>query len=189
MKKEDTIIYYRPNLANTLKKDLKFMINYYNQNFQQMYYALLHLLCKSKNDKKGEKLFNDVNKWFNQPCDILELFEEHKNELMEYGESDIISSARAFYTLNKIYREEFNNLISKIDFTDLTKQEQYMVKHFYSILLSPTRNPNIEIKKGRKKCYYDDNYHYGEFERDLQSGIEYLNKECNSIIGIFEISD
>ena len=37
MNKNEMIINYRPHLAETLKKDLNFMLNYYSKNFPQMY--------------------------------------------------------------------------------------------------------------------------------------------------------
>ena len=64
-----------------------------------------------------------------------------------------------------------------------------MVTDFYRKCFAPLRNPNIQIKGNESKCYYDRDGHYGEFGRDLKMGIEFLTRECNNIIEIFNTED
>lgn len=189
MNKNEMIINYRPHLAETLKKDLNFMLNYYTMNFPQMYYKVLSIIFGGQKNEEAQELFNKVAGWYNYPFEVREMFSEYKKELAKYGEYEPISNASAFYILNKLYKEEFEAKRILIDRSDLTKMESFMVDDFYGKCFSPLRNPNIQIKDGEAKCYYDKQGHYGEFERDLKNGVKYLTNECNRIIEIFNMQD
>ena len=189
MRKEDREIKYRPGLAEILQNDLNFMKSYYSKNFPQMYYKVLSILYGSEKNKKGEKLFDMVAGWYEHPYEVLEMFSEYRRELAEFDVYEPISDARAFCILNEIYDKEFKARKDLVDRKDLTKMESFMVDDFYGKCFSPLRNPNIQIKDGEAKCYYDKQGHYGEFERDLKNGVEYLTNECNRIIEIFNMQD
>lgn len=77
---------------------------------------------------------------------------------------------------------------SKIIIDDFTKMEKYMINNFFHILLSPTRNPNIQIKEDKDKCYYDTEIR-SNFQKDLQESLRFIENNCKNTIEIFNNPD
>ena len=187
MKKEETIINYRPKLAKILKNDMKFMLEFYSSNFIQLYYKLLATLYKIKKDATGEILFNNMVEYIDSFNDAYTYFNVHRDEFAKYDEYSVISDHKAFYCICKVFENEFISMKNKVDFSIYTKSEQYMINHFYKILFNPLNNPNLEVQKGQSVCYYDKSGNYGEFCNDIKFSIKFIEKECGSIIELFEL--
>lgn len=194
MKEEDKKIEYRPELADKLKSCIKDAIKLYKEEPKKVYYLLMSLLCEEKGDLEGKELFLNASDCFDEErCFGVEKYHEYyyKDIKAKYG-SDVaeITSASAARLVFDLYREDIENSFDAIDMSDFSKQEKYMVEHFKNIVLSPTRNPNIQIKEGNAKCYYD-NTRGGdfEFERDLKNGIQFIERECQPTLDIFRTPD
>lgn len=189
MREEDKIINYRPDLAKLLNEDLNFAKDFYAKNFQEQYYKVRAILSKSIKDDTGIELFEKLASVADKPYVLDEVFAAHRAELRAYEEYELISDARAFYTICTLSKSTFDKLIEKHNLDELTKMEKYMVESFYKRLMTPMRNPNIEIQPGHVKCYYDQPGNYGCFKRDLESGVEYLSNDCERTIEIFNTPD
>ena len=57
MKEEDKRIEYRPKLADKLESCMKDAIRLYREEPKKVYYLLMSLLCKEKEDLEGKELF------------------------------------------------------------------------------------------------------------------------------------
>ena len=119
-------------------------------------------------------------------------YEHYQKEIAsKYGRKiSEITEASAARLVFSIYKDLIEYAFSKIDTSGFSKKEKYMVELFKNIVLSPTKNPNIQIKDGKTKCYYDytkgGNY---EFERDLKNGIEFIERDCPVALEIFRTPD
>lgn len=73
-----------------------------------------------------------------------------------------------------------------------TKMEKYTVDWFFSLLLSPTRNPNIQIHEGSVKCYYDKHpYDNGasSYRKATDYTIQYIKEDLDARLYFFETPD
>ena len=194
MKEEDKKIKYRPELADKLESCMKDAIKLYREEPKKVYYLLMSLLCEEKEDLEGKELFWKSSECFDKEnrFGAEEYYEHYYKDIKERYGSDVadITSASAARLVFAIYKEDIEQSFDAIDTSGFSKQEKYMVEHFKNIVLSPTENPNIQIKDGNAKCYYDytrgGNY---EFERAVKSGIEFIERECQVTLEIFRTPD
>ena len=191
MKEEDKKIEYRPELADKLESCMKMAVNLYNASIRGVYFYFMsftmekgvhdELLLKASECFKPGVTFGDE-----------QYYEHYQKEIASrYGrEIAEITEASAARLVFSIYKDLIEHAFNKIDTSGFSKQEKYMVEHFKNIVLSPTRNPNIQIKEGNAECYYDytrgGNY---EFERDLKFGIEFIERNCQVTLEIFRTPD
>lgn len=188
MRKEDQKVEYRPELAKALQEYLDLALKFYSMNFQKAYYMLLSLLYEKEEPKKAE-ILRKASECFDSSSIALEYFYEHYEEILEkeYG-IETLSEARSAYVIYGVYGNLFDEIKSKIDTSNLSKMEQFMVDDFINRLKAPMRNPNIEIKDGNSKCYYDRDWR-SSFSRDLKMSLEFMKEGCQSTIDIFSTED
>ena len=194
MKEEDNRIEYRPELADKLENCMKGAIRWYREEPKKVYYLLMSLLCKEKEDLEGKELFWKASKCFDEEnrFGTEEYHEYYYKEIKKRYGRDVadITSASAARLVFDIYKEDIEQSFDAIDTNGFSKQEKYMVENFKNIVLSPTRNPNIQIKDGNTKCYYDytsgGNY---EFEKAVKFGIEFIERNCQVMLEIFRTPD
>ena len=187
MREEDKVINFRPELAMQLYKCMDFAKTLYSVNFQKFYYESLEIVYKDSNSELAELLHN-ASLCFGDTYHDKEMFQsEYEYELKKHN-IGYISQARAAYALFKIFEPELDKLKEEIDMESFTKAERYMINDFFRKLKAPMRNPNIEIKDGATKCYYDKTYDRS-FEKDLLSQLKYLEQNCQDIIDIFATPD
>ena len=191
MRKEDTIINYRPKLAEELQRIMNDTLQMYEQNQIAMFYIMLEKVRRENGDIEGEKLLSNAAKCLLKD-DIFcyERFERdyrHNLNKLEYGLGDVTEPSAARVTFD-IYKQLVEKEKEKLDMDDFTKQEVYMVDHFFNMLLAPTRNPNIQIQEGHHKCYYDEHMD-AFFSSDMKRSIEYIKKDCENTLDIFNTPD
>lgn len=194
MKEEDKKIEYRPELADKLECCMRDAIKLYKKEPREFFYFVVSLLCKEQGDLEGKELFLNVSKCFNKESRFgREKYYEHyyKDVKLKYGEKIAdITSASAARLLFIFYKEKIENSFNAIDTSNLSKQEKHMVEHYKNILLSPTRNPNLQISEGSHLCYYDSliNGDY-KFNRQIESEIEFIERNCQATLDIFRTPD
>lgn len=191
MKEEDKKIEYRPELADKLEECMKMAINLYKASIRGVYFYFMSFTME-----KGvhDELLLKASECFKPgvPFGDEQYYEYYQKEIASrYGrEIAEITEASAARLVFSIYKDLIEHAFSKINTNGFSKQEKYMVELFKNIVLSPTRNPNIQIKDGKTKCYYDytkgGNY---EFERDLKNGIEFIERDCQVALEIFRTPD
>lgn len=186
MKDTDREIQYRPDLAGLLQEALKFANNFYSINFKKAYYLLLSEYYKNS-DEELSKLLLNASKCFDSVCGEYTFDECYEDDLKRFN-IEILSEARAAYIIFNVYKDYFDKFLKDINLENLSKMEKFMVESFFRKLKAPMNNPNIEIKEGQTKCYYDRDFS-SSYSRDLKMSLEYMNKECQSTIDIFCISD
>lgn len=195
MKKEDTKIQYRPELADKLESCMKDAIKLYKKETKKVYYRILSLLCEKKEDLEGKELFLNASYFFDKKSSIGDEHYgtslEHNAIKFKYGEKIAdITSASAARLVFAFYKEDIEKSFDTIDISGFSKQEKYMVEHFKHIVLSPTRNPNFQIKEGNTKCYYDSIPGGDiEFAKDIKRSIEFIEKESKWMLEIFRTPD
>lgn len=185
MRKEDTKINYRPDLAEILKHGLELANKLYTMNFQQAYYMVLAELERPYDTTLADvlvQLANCFDKSNKYPQDELIQHYEKKYDIPH------ISEARAAYIIFQIYQDNFNKLQAKINTNDFTICENAMVDRYFRILLSPTINPKLQIPEGETECYYD-RFTDTAYDEDIAVALEYIQKECEDIISIFATPD
>lgn len=191
MREEDKVVNYRPELVKKLQSIMDDTLRLYSQNQVGMLYLMLEKQFKDEGDLKTAELLSKAS----QCCLKQDLFyyeefvREYRDDLnkLEYGLGDITepSAARVVFEIySKMVMKDKENL----DLESLTKAEKYMVDHFFNVLLAPTRNPNIQIKEGHSKCYYDESRD-GSFATSMKFSIEYIQKECGNTLDIFNTPD
>lgn len=187
MKKEDKEIQYRPELADKLEECMNTAIKLYQANIKGVYYYYMSFTME-----KGvhDELLLKASECFkpNVPFGEEQYYEYYQKEIAsKYGpEIAEITQASAARLVFSIYKDLIKYSFDKINIDNLSKMEKYMVEHFENVVLSPTRNLNIQIKEGNTKCYYDSTTaRMFELEKDLKAGIEYIKKECQNILDIF----
>ena len=192
MRAEDKVVNYRPELAEQLQKAMEFALKLYGGNLRATYYKLVAAACKNGNDVPNEisALINEAAECFKDEFNGIELFEEnYADKLKPYG-IELVSTAHAANFVFEVYEPVFDLLKEDIDTESLTKSEKFMVENFFKRLKAPIHNPNIKIKDGETKCYYDKKYHTNiNFERDLKMSVEYLQQNCQNTIEIFNTPD
>lgn len=191
MKEEDKKIECRPELADKLEECMKMAVNLYKANIRGVYFYFI-----SFTTKKGvqDELLLKASKCFKPgvPFGDEQYYEHYQKEIAsKYGRKiSEITEASAARLVFSIYKDLIEYAFSKIDTSGFSKKEKYMVELFKNIVLSPTKNPSIQIKDGKTKCYYDytkgGNY---EFERDLKNGIEFIERNCPVALEIFRTPD
>lgn len=186
MKKEDTIVNYRPELAEILQDGLQFAQNLYTMNFQKAYYVMLSKTYE-KNDPEYANILREASQCFDE--NIIYKTEKFRKNYEFLYELEYISEPRAAAAIFSFYEDSFDKIKSRIDMDSLTKSEKYMVDTFFYKLTSPIRNPNIQIKEGHSKCYYDSPGNSKYFHEDLSAQMEYINRECQITIDIFMTPD
>lgn len=191
MKEEDKKIEYRPELADELEECMNTAIKLYQSNIKGVYFYFMSFTME-----KGvhDELLLKASECFKPgvPFGEEQYYEHYQKEIAsKYGcEIAEITEASAARLVFSIYKDLIEHAFNKIDTSGFSKQEKYMVEHFKNIVLSPTRNPNIQIKDGNTKCYYDytrgGNY---EFEKAVKFGIEFIERECQATLEIFRTPD
>ena len=188
MRKEDKEIKYRPELAEQLKKCLDAALAFYNTNFKKAYYLELSKYCAASSPEESIFLKKVAECFSEQPFAEEMFHEEYEKTLTQKYHYEAVSTARAASLLFCVYKPVFELLEEKINTDELTKMEQYMVESFFKTLTAPLRNPNLEIKEGFSKCWYDRERGLN-FLRDHRMSVEYLAKHCQSTIDIFSTPD
>ena len=193
-------INYRPNLSNKLQNILNLALKFYNINYQQAYFYILSCYYKNKKDTKLSKILETVSEMIAKQynSDIIEEYIQDNKALFRHNNIEVLSPARSAYVIYELYKDDFNreqqNLIKVYKETEEFKQnslssmEEYMIKSFFKSLTTPLRNPNIEIKEGQTKCYYDRTLH-ADFTQYLKEQLAYVEQNCKSIIETFNIED
>ena len=186
MKKEDTVVNYRPELAEILQDGLQFAQNLYTMNFQKAYYIML-----SKTYEKADPEYASILKEAAQCFDENEVFgiEKFREHYEKSYNLEYVSEPKAAAAIFFFYKDAFDIIKSRIDMESLTSSEKYMGISFFYKLTAPIRNPNIQIKEGYTKCYYDMPGNSTYFHEDLFAQMEYINRECQTTIDIFMTPD
>lgn len=184
MKESDKIINYRPELGTYLKKCLDYAIKFYNTNFQKFYYEALAIVYKDTNPELAA-LLQKTSDCFNNS--FASGFEQYEYELSKYN-IYYVSMAKAAYIFFAVFESEFDNQWKQIDTNGFTKTELYMIKHFFGLLKAPMRDPNLRIKKGEAKCYYDKDLRV-DYKESLEQSVACLTENCQSIIDMFVETD
>lgn len=198
MRKEDTEIHYRPEVADHLRIAASTAIKLYKQDPRTILY---HLCAKHYNreehkekrdvmDAAAKQYADDLSR--HESANLLVVqFDKHFTDDDLYNElhPDRLTEASAA----RLISEPIQNLIlaikEKIDMSDFTKAEKYAVDSFFSMLLAPTRNPNIQIHEGCKKCYYDEHLWERGYRKDTDSTIQYIENELDNRLYFFETPD
>lgn len=195
-KKEDIVINYRPKLAKTMKNHMDVFLAAYRLNPISTLYSYLSKLYEDKGEQETANLLKEASDCvFKGNYWDWEKFEKDYTEPLNKIACDLgtVSEASAASIVFYTYREEIeklkNNTLQSV--SDLTKSEKYMVKRFYHILASPTRNPNIKVQEGECRCYYDKNEHnyFVSFSKDMKCSIEFIEKKCGDILDVFNTPD
>lgn len=190
-RKKETIINYRPKLSKELQRVMDSTLDFYKANPIGVLYILLEKPYREKGDEQGANLLSSAAKCLLKDDSFsyekfVRYYRDDLNKL-EIGLGNIMEAGAArvvFETLSELIVQEKK----KLSESNFTKMEQHMVDHFFNVLLSPTRNPNIQIPEGEVKCYYDRHYD-ALFKKDMKFSIEFIKKECSNTIEIFRTSD
>lgn len=193
-KKEDIVLNYRPELVKTMKNHMDVVLAVYRLNPISTLYSFLSKLYKDKGEQETANLLKEASDcvskgnywdWERFERDYKEPLNKIAYDLGDISEANAASFV--FDNYKEIIEQAKNKTLESTN--DLTKSEKYMVERFYKILSSPTRNPNIKVQEGKSKCYYDEHKLDSSFSEDLKISIDFINKECESILNIFNTSD
>jgi len=214
MKKEETIVYHRPELAKKLREAAELAIALYERDPREVLYVQFALSYeeKFKDDKKASvlreaaKWFADKNSWYRDISPLSEQWDEtfpYKNTVSD-PELDILNhelrtelhperltEATAARMLCELYRELILAKKEELDTFGFTKAEKYAVDSFFSMLLAPTRNPNIQIHEGCANCYYDEHPYDSTFSYRSATNdtIQYIKENLDTRLYFFETPD
>lgn len=192
MKHEDTIIYYRPELAHVLEKIINNIIYLYEKNQKGMMYHFLSICKDIHGDTEGAALLRNASQ-----CLLYDTMYGHETFNRDYredvnqlgfGQIGNISEASAARFTFYIYELSLQMEKSKIDMSDFTKFEIHTVNRFFNMLLAPAKNPNIQIHEGHHKCHYDTCMD-SSFTKDTQMSIDYIKRSCAEILEYFTYQD
>ena len=183
MKESERKINFRLELAEQLKTILYQANDLYEVNYQWMWYRLYADIFRDSIRELYEALMASAECHKGHLSGIEE-FELNYKDILEKHGIEICSEARAASYIFRVYEKIFQSQKEKVLQGTLTKAEQLQIKRFFTILIAPLKNPNIQIPEGKTKCLYDRDYRHS-FSKDMKSSLEYINQECSQIIELF----
>lgn len=184
-------IHYRPDLSKTLQKIMNDTLQLYKQNQIVMLYTLLAKIYIKNEDTEGAKLLFDAAKCLLKNdffCDE-EFIRKYQKDLNKLGYNlGDITETQAAGIMFKVYEDAIIRERNTIDETGFTGMEHFMIDKFFHMLLSPTRNPNLQVKEGHIKCYYEEQ-RFSDFLSDLKLSIEFIQENGRNTIELFNTPD
>ena len=162
---------------------------------------LYHLFAKHYNreghkekrdvmDAAAKQYANDLS-WYESTSLLVVQFDKYFADDDLYNElhPDRLTEASAARLISEPIQNLILSMKEKIDMSDFTKAEKYAVDSFFSMLLAPTRNPNIQIHEGYKKCYYDEHPYERGYRKATDDTIQYIENELDNRLYFFETPD
>lgn len=186
MKKEETIIGYRPELAQRLKAAMDMAIKLYSANFQKIHYGMLASVYEDI-DKNASEFFKAISDCFDKYYFSEEVFAEHYEYdlIHKYHMSPVSETAAArsvYQTFGKVFDTMEKNIFIK--YSNLTRYEVFSIQSFFRKLTAPMRDPNLLLEEGQLVCHYEENHK--PYSSTLKRSIEYIEKECPYLIELFD---
>lgn len=206
----DKDIYYRPELAEQMKKLLEIVIALYKSNFLAMYYDLFAKIYLVTEDNAKEyfddnfvEKYADKNSeigkrslFLNEVADCLKdringhdkFIEQYEDKMVNEYHVKSISEAKAANYVFQFFQNSINELGEKMIESanpSLTPIETFMIHDFIKQITSPMRNPNIQIPEGETKCWYD-RHPYDDYSSDLNQSVKWLKENADNFIRMFD---
>lgn len=191
MRKEDTIISYRPDAAKLVREGMENMLKLYSQDQRGLFYKIVALYMEGMGDSENAALLNEASalvlsgEWGDEEK-FYEEYEEKLNHVVvggvEYALGNI-TQVEAFINMASLYKDFVEEIRKKVDTEGFSKSEKFAFDKVISVIESPLRNPNAKVNG------YYMNGHAHEFPRQMKSQVEFIRKEVEQTLSLWETPD
>lgn len=189
MKKEDTIISYRPDVAKAIRKGMENMLNLYSKDQRGVFYKVVALHMENSGDAQTAALLNEASElvlsgdfWDTET--FCYKYEDKLNHVMIAGYAlGEMTQVEAFIELVPLYKDIAEDIRKGISTEGFSRSEQFSFNRLMSIIKSPLRNPNVQYNG------YYMNGHAHEFPKYMKSQVEFIRNEIESTLSLWETPD
>jgi hypothetical protein len=183
MRKDETILNYRPHLAEKMKDVLDTNMRFYSEEPVTLFMLLLMDYGKS------ESVRDEAKKCFTELSTQGFISDETEEESKQVGLS-VPTQSKAARTLFDWYKDQINDMCDSLynvddGYDSMTIIEKSKIDEFKNVLTSPLRNPNLKVSEDNK-CWYE--LKHKNYLKETEPSRNSISERCNNIISMFSMA-